>query len=66
VIDCDVDPSDQTLSTVEDEVSTTVPPEQKVVGPPAVIVGNVGIGVTVTDTGAELPEMHVPLSTNTE
>ena len=29
-------------------VSVTLPPEQKVVGPPAVIVGVVGVGFTVT------------------
>ena len=30
-----------------DEVSTTEPPAQKVVGPPGVIVGVAGIGLTV-------------------
>jgi hypothetical protein len=61
-----VDPSDQTLSTVEEDVSTTVPPEQKVVGPPAVIVGTVGIALTVTIVIPEGIEAQVPSSTITE
>jgi hypothetical protein len=36
------------LPVAEDEVNTTLPPAQKVVGPPAPIVGVVGIGLTVT------------------
>ena len=35
------------------EVSVTLPPVQKVVGPPGVIVGVAGIGLTVTTTAAE-------------
>ena len=35
------------------EVRVTLPPAQKVVGPPGVIVGVAGIGLTVTDVWAE-------------
>jgi hypothetical protein len=36
------------------EVSVTLPPVQKVVGPPGVIVGVGGSGLTVTTVGAEV------------
>ncbi len=36
-----------------EEVSVTLPPGQKVVGPDGVIVGAGGIGLTVTTIGAE-------------
>ena len=39
------------------EVSTTLPPVQKVVGPP-LIVGVGGIGLTVTTTAFETAEVH--------
>jgi hypothetical protein len=35
------------------DVSVTLPPAQKVVGPPGVIVGVGGSGVTVTIAGAD-------------
>ena len=35
------------------DVSVTLPPVQKVVGPPGVIVGVAGVGLTVTDVAAE-------------
>jgi hypothetical protein len=35
------------------DVSVTLPPAQKVVGPPGVIVGVAGTGLTVTDVAAE-------------
>ena len=35
------------------DVSVTLPPSQNVVGPPGVIVGVVGVGVTVTVVVAE-------------
>src|SRR5258708_38102794 len=35
------------------DVSVTLPPAQNVVGPPGVIVGVAGIGLTVTTTAAE-------------
>ncbi len=45
-------------------VSTTLPPAQKVVGPPAVIVGVVGFGFTVTVVPA-LVALHPLLVTVT-
>lgn len=47
VIDCVVAPLDQRFPVADDDVKTTLPPVQKVVGPPAVIVGVAGAGVTV-------------------
>lgn len=44
------------------EVSTTEPPAQNVVGPPAVMVGAAGVGVTVTFSAVEAPDEH-PSST---
>ena len=49
VIDCVVAPVDQTLPVADDDVNTTLPPVQKVIGPPAVIVGVAGVGLIVTD-----------------
>ncbi len=46
-MDCEVAPVDQRLPVADDDVSTTLPPAQKVVGPLAVIVGVAGVGVTV-------------------
>lgn len=50
LIDCVVAPVDHKLSVADDEVKVTLPPVQKVVGPPGVIVGVGGIGLTVPDT----------------
>jgi len=47
VIDWVVSPVDHTLFAADDEVSTTFPPEQKVVGPPAVTVGVAGVAGSV-------------------
>ena len=47
-MDCVVSPVDHKFPVEAEEVSTTELPEQNVVGPPAVIVGTVGIGFTVT------------------
>jgi hypothetical protein len=58
VIDWVVSLVDQRFPVVEEEVSTTEPPAQKVVGPPAVIVGTEGFGLTVTAVAVELPEEH--------
>ena len=41
---------DHKFPVLEDDVNVTEPPEQNVVGPPAVIVGVGGIGFTVTVT----------------
>jgi len=54
VIDCVVAPVDQTLLLAADDVSTTFPPAQKVVGPPAVIVGTGEAPDNVTTTGADV------------
>jgi hypothetical protein len=40
------------LPVADDEVNTTLPPEQNVVEPPADIVGVDGIGLTVTVVSA--------------
>ena len=52
-MDCVVAPVDQVFPVAEDDVKTTDPPEQKVVGPPAVMVGAVGIEFTVTVVPAD-------------
>ena len=44
------------------EVSTTLPPAQNVVGPPAVIVA-AGSGLTVTDVAAEVAEQPLAFVT---
>lgn len=49
-------PGDQRLPLEALEVSVTLPPTQKVVGPLGVITGPAGAGVTVTTTGAEAAE----------
>jgi hypothetical protein len=51
VIDWVVSPVDQRLPVADDEVNVTLPPAQKVVGPPAVMVGAGGAGLTVPLTG---------------
>ena len=48
VIDCVVAPVDQTFPVADEDVKTTLPPEQNVVGPPAEIVGVAGVAFTVT------------------
>lgn len=48
-MDCVVSVVDQVFPVEAEEVRTTDPPVQKVVGPPAVITGAAGIGFTVTD-----------------
>ncbi len=42
VIDCVTAPVDQVFPLADEEVNTTLPPEQNVVGPPAEIVGVAG------------------------
>ena len=61
VIDCVVAPVDQTFPLAEEDVNTTLPPAQKVNGPPAVMVGVAGIGFTVTVVPAEATEVQPPL-----
>ena len=59
-------PGVQTLPVGLLEVKVTLPPEQKVVGPPAVIVGTAGSGFTVTVIALEAADAHPPLFTTTE
>ncbi len=66
VIDCVVAPVDQTFPVAADEVNVTFPPWQNVVAPEAEIVGVAGKAFTVTVVGAEVAELHDPLSTDTE
>ena len=66
VIACVVSPVDQRLSIVEDEVKITESPAQKVVGPPAEIVGVAGVGFTVTVSLLEFPEEQPFVITSTE
>ena len=51
-IDCDVAPVDHAYVKPAGAVSVTLPPVQKVVGPPAVIAGVEGFGLTVTVVAA--------------
>ena len=64
VIDCVVAPVDHVFPVAEEDVNVTLPPEQKVVGPPAEIVGVAGAGFTVTAVPADVA-LHVPLLTVT-
>ena len=64
LIDCVVAPFDQVFPVVEEEVKVTEPPAQKVVGPPAVMVGVAGSGFTVTIVAADVDEQD-PLKTVT-
>ena len=64
VMDCVVAPPGvQTLPVAELEVRTTLPPAQKVVGPPAEMVGVAGLALTVTTVGAEVAVQPLPLVT---
>ena len=60
-----VAPVDQTFPVAEDEVRVTLPSSQKAVGPPAVMVGVTGNGVTVTVVPAEVAELQPPVITAT-
>ena len=56
MIDWVVAPVDQVFPVADEDVRVTELPAQNVVGPPAVIVGTVGSGFTVTTSGAEVDE----------
>src|SRR3989338_2618222 len=56
VMNCVVSPVDHKLSVADDEVRTTDPPAQNVVGPLAEMVGVAGVGFTVTFSAIEFPE----------
>lgn len=64
-MDCVVAPLDQIFPVADDEVSVTLEPAQKVVGPEAVIVGVAGTALTVTVVPAETAEVQLPLFTET-
>ena len=63
-MDCVVAPFDHKFPVAADEVKTTVPPEQKVVGPLALIVGVIPVEETDTTVGAEVA-VQLPLVTVT-
>ena len=65
VIDCVVAPVDQTFPLADDDVNTTLPPEQKLNGPPAEIVGVAGVGFTVTVVPADVAEVQPAVVTAT-
>ena len=65
MIDCVVAPFDQTFPVAADEVNTTLPPWQKVVGPSAAIVGVLGNALTVTVVAEDSADVQLPLSTET-
>ena len=46
------------MPVAELDVSSTLPPVQNVAGPPGVIVGVAGIGLTVTVTATDCMDMH--------
>ena len=66
VIDCVVAPEDQIFPEVEDDVKTTLPPEQKLNGPPAEIVGVAGAEFTVIVVPADVAEVQPTEVTPTE
>jgi hypothetical protein len=59
LIDCVVAPVDHRYDDPAEEVSVTLPPSQKVVGPDALIVGVTGV-FTVTAVGALVAVQPVP------
>ena len=65
MIDCVVAPVDHKFPLADDEVKTTLPPVQKLNGPPAEIVGVAGKAVTVTVVPADVAEVQPPLVTAT-
>ena len=65
VIDCVVAPLDHVFNDGDEDDNTTLPPEQNVVAPPAVIVGVAGVDVTVTVVLEDGFETQAPLFTLT-
>jgi len=55
-----VAPFDHAFPVVAEDVKTTVPPEQKVVGPLALMVGVAGNRLTVTTVGVDVA-IQLPL-----
>jgi hypothetical protein len=60
LIVCEVAAFDQTFPEACEDVKSTEPPAQNVVGPPADIVGNGGFELTVTAVIAEVAEHPFP------
>jgi hypothetical protein len=58
VMDCVVAPVDHKFPDADEDVKTTEPPAQKVVEPPAEIVGVAGIELIVTEVPADVAEEH--------
>jgi hypothetical protein len=61
VMDCVVAPVDHVFPVADEDVNTTLPPAQKVNGPPAEIVGVVGNGFTVTVVPADATDVQPPV-----
>jgi hypothetical protein len=57
-MDCVVSPVDHVFPEAEEDVSVTLPPVQKLVGPLALIVGVAGVGFTVTAVAAEFEDVQ--------
>ena len=57
-----VSPFDQRFPSVAEEVSTTLPPSQKVSVPVTVTVGLVGLAIMVVVTAADGSEIQPPLT----
>jgi hypothetical protein len=62
VIDWVVAPVDQVFAVAALEVNVTLPPEQKVKGPLAEIVGAEGVELTVTIVGVDVTEQAPELT----
>ena len=64
VIDWVIAPVDQVCPLADEDVKVTELPEQKVVGPPAVMVGAAGSGFTVTvvEAAAEVQPLAVTVT----
>lgn len=60
VIACVTADVDQTLPEACEDVKSTEPPAQNVVGPFAETTGAVGAGLTVTSIGADVAEQPLP------
>ena len=60
LIDCVVAPVDQRYELAALAVSVTLPPSQNVVGPPAVMTGVAGRGLTVTAVAALVALQPLP------
>ena len=65
VIACVVSAVDQVFPGADDDVKVTEPPVQNVVGPPGVITGTAGAGLTVTVVAEEVATQPDPFPTVT-